>query len=83
MSLQFHNALEALEIWSATSAGFSFVISNESPAGPGFHGRAGFLASWRPVNDGCGAIRITGSPFKTFEEAAAACDAMLKRLTGE
>jgi hypothetical protein len=44
----------------------------------GFHGRAGYLASWRPLYEGHRAIRITGLPFKTFDEAEAACDAMLK-----
>jgi hypothetical protein len=59
------------------------VISYESPAGPGFHGRAGYIASWRPVCRGRGAIRITGSPFKTFDEAEAACDAMLKHIMSD
>jgi hypothetical protein len=72
-----------MEIWSATSEGYSFVISYESPTGPGFHGRAGYIASWRPVYEGHGAIRITGSPFKTFDETEAACDAMLKHLISE
>jgi hypothetical protein len=49
----------------------------------GFHGRAGYLASWRPVYEGRCAIRITGLPFKTFDEAEAACDAMLKHLTSD
>ena len=59
------------------------VISYESLAGPGFQGRAGYLASWRPVYEGRGAIRIAGSPFKNFDEAKAACDAMLKHLTSD
>jgi hypothetical protein len=50
---------------------------------PAFHGRAGYLASWRPVYESRGAIRITGSPFTTFDEAEAACDAMRKHLTSE
>jgi hypothetical protein len=83
MSLQFHRAVDDMEIWSATSEGYSFVISYESPAGPGFHGRAGYVASWRPVYEGRGAIRIIGSPFKTFDEAETACDAMLKHLTSD
>jgi hypothetical protein len=83
MPLQFHLAVEKMEIWSANSDGYSFVISYESPAGPGFHGRAGYLASWRPVYEGRGAIRITGSPFKTLDEAEAACVAMLEHLTSE
>jgi hypothetical protein len=49
----------------------------------GFHGRAGYLASWRPVYEGRRAIRITGLPFRTFDEAEAACDAMLKHLTSD
>jgi hypothetical protein len=80
MSLQFHRAIEYMEIWSASRDGFSFVISYESPGGPGFHGRGGYLASWRPVYEGRGAIRITGSPFKTFAEAEDACNTMLKYL---
>jgi hypothetical protein len=31
----FHQPVKATEIWSATSEGYSFVISYESPAGPG------------------------------------------------
>jgi hypothetical protein len=81
--LQFHRAVEHMEIWSASSDGFSFVISYESTTGPGFHGRPGYVASWRPVYQSHGAIRIVGSPFKTFDEAEAACDAMLKLLTSE
>ncbi|MGV7219822.1 hypothetical protein [Bradyrhizobium sp. UFLA05-112] len=83
MSLQFHRAVEHMEIWSASSDGFSFVISFESPTGTGFHGSAGYVASWRPVDQSRGAIRVFGSPFKTFDQAMAACEAMLKHLTSE
>jgi hypothetical protein len=78
MPLHFHRAVEKMEIWSATSDGYSFVISYESPAG-----RPGHLASWRPVHPGLGAIKIIGSAFKSFDEAEAACDAMLKHLMSE
>jgi hypothetical protein len=81
MSLQFHRAVEDLEIWSASGDGYSFVISFESPTGPGFHGRAGFVASWRRLYQGRGAIRIGGSPFKTFAEAEDVRDAMLKLIS--
>jgi hypothetical protein len=81
MPLQFHRAVELMEIWSATSDGYSFVISFESFSGPGFHGRPGYVASWRRVYESRGAIRITGSPFKTLDEAEAACGAMLTHLT--
>jgi hypothetical protein len=70
-----------MEIWSADREGFSFVISYESPTGLGFHGRTGFLASWRPLYQSRRAIKIIGSPFKTFAEAEHACNAMLKQLT--
>ena len=83
MSLHFHRAVEDMEIWSASGDGCSFVISFESPTGPGFHGRTGFVASWRPLCPSRGAIRIGGSPFKTFAEAEDACDTMLKYLTSE
>jgi hypothetical protein len=71
---------EELEIWSASERGFSFVISNESSSGPGLHGRPGFVASWRPIDINRPAIRVGGSPFKTFAEAEKACEAMLAHL---
>jgi hypothetical protein len=80
MTLQFHRAIELMEIWSAGNDCFSFVISYESPSGPGFHGRAGYLASWRPLDLSRGAIKIAGSPFKTFAEAEKACNTMLQHL---
>jgi hypothetical protein len=80
MALQFHRAVEDMEIWSASSDGFSFVITFESPAGPGFHGRPGYVASWRPLYQSSGAARTGGSPFKTFAEAEEACNAKLKHL---
>jgi hypothetical protein len=83
MSLQFHRAVEDMEIWSASGDGYSFVISFESPNGPGFHGSAGFVVSWRPLYQSGSAIRIGGSPFKTVAEAEDACNAMLKYLTSE
>jgi hypothetical protein len=33
--------VEHLEIWSASGDYFSFVITHDSPASPGFHGRFG------------------------------------------
>jgi hypothetical protein len=82
MALQFHRAIEHMEIWSASSAGFSFVISYESPAGPGFRGRAGYVVSWRRAI-GSGAVKIGGSPFKMLAEAEQACNVVLKHLTNE
>ena len=49
MALQFHHTLTRLKIWSAAADGFSFVISHETRAGTGFHGRPGFMATWRPL----------------------------------
>ena len=83
MALEFHRAIEHMEIWSASSAGFSFVISYESPNGPGFRGRAGYVASWRRALGGTTAVRIGGSPFKMLAEAEQACNAVLKHLTNE
>ena len=73
--------VEDLEIWSASSRGFSFVISNESRSGPGLHGPPGFVASWRPLYRNRPAIRVGGSPFKTFAEAESACATFLTYLT--
>jgi hypothetical protein len=75
------NPVEDMEIWDASSDGFSFVISYESRSGPGFHGHTGFVASWRPIHQNTGALKIDGSPFKSFSEAEEACKAMLAYLT--
>jgi hypothetical protein len=80
MSLQFHHALDEMEIWSATSDGFSFVISHGSRTGPGLHGRPGFIASWRPLYQNRSAIKIAGSPFNSLADAEAACNTMLEHL---
>jgi hypothetical protein len=69
-----------MDIWSASSDGFSFVISFESPTGPGFHGRPGYMATWRPLYQNKRAIRINGSPFRTFAEAEEACDTVIEHL---
>ena len=63
-----------------TAQAISFVISYESPAGSGFRGRAGYVASWRRVIGSGGAVKIGGSPFKMLAEAEAACNIILKRL---
>ena len=73
--------VEDMEIWNASGDGFSFVISYESRGGPGFHGRTGFVASWRPIYQNRCAIRVGGSPFGTLSEAEQACSAMLGHLT--
>lgn len=70
------NPLEGMEIWNASSNSFSFVISYESRSGSGFHGRPGFVASWRPVHRNTNAVGIAGSPFETLAEAEEACKAM-------
>src|SRR5260221_7227633 len=73
--------VEDLEIWSASSDGLSFVISYQSRSGPSFHGRTGFVASWRPIHQSSRAIKVGGSPFETLTEAEEACKAMLGYLT--
>ena len=70
-----------IKIWNASSHGFSFVISYENLNGPGFHGRTGFVASWRPLHLNRCAIRVGGSPFETLVEAEIACRSMLGHLT--
>jgi hypothetical protein len=84
MAMQFTRVvspIEDMEIWNASSDGFSFVISYESRGGPGFHGPPGYVASWRSLSQNTGAIRVSGSPFKTLAEAEEACKAMLGHLT--
>jgi hypothetical protein len=80
-ALQFQRAVEEMEIWSANSDGFSFTISYFKS--PGVHGKPGYVASWRPLYGSYGAAEITGSPFKSFDEAEVACDAKLTRLVGK
>jgi hypothetical protein len=83
MALKFSRVIspiEDMEIWSASSNGFSFVISYESRTGPGFHGRPGFVASWRSLSQNTGAIRVGGSPFNALAEAEEACNVMLEHL---
>ena len=75
------NPLGELQIWKATSGGFSFVISYVSRSGPGLHGTPGFVGSWRPLHGNRGAVKIIGSPFKTLEAAEQACETMLSYLT--
>ena len=70
-----------MQIWNASSNGYSFVISYESRGGPGLHGHPGFVVSWRPIHQNRSAIKLGGSPFKTFTEAERACETMLKHLT--
>ncbi|WGS18524.1 MULTISPECIES: hypothetical protein [unclassified Bradyrhizobium] len=81
MALHFSRVLGDLEIWIASSYGYSFVISNESRTGPGLHGEPGFVASWRPDFLNKPAVEVGGSPFGTFTEAEQACNAFLSYLT--
>jgi hypothetical protein len=86
MALEFSRVIspvEDMKIWNASSDGFSFVISFESSDGPGLHGRPGFVASWRPIDQNRSAVKIGGSPFKTLAEAEEACEAMLRHLTNK
>ena len=79
-ALQFQRALQKQDVWSANSDGVSFVNTFESQSGPGFHGRTGYMASWRPDHLNRLAIKVIGSPFKTIENAEEACNAMLEHL---
>jgi hypothetical protein len=73
--------VKEMEAWNANGNGFSFVISHESRGGPGFRGRAGFAASWRPIHQNSSATEVAGSPFNTLVEAESACKAMASLLT--
>jgi hypothetical protein len=75
--------VENMQIWSAASDGFSFVISYQSRGGPGPRGHPGFLASWRPLHQNRCAVKIIGSPFETFAAAERACETMLGYLAEE
>jgi len=72
--------VENIQVWNAATDGFSFVISFASRSGPGFRGNPGFVASWRPIHQNRSAVKVIGSPFKTFPEAEKACEAVLGHL---
>ena len=75
------NPIEDLQVWNASSNGFSFVISRDTLSGPGLRGRrSGFMASWRSIHQNRCAIKVAGSPFETLAEAEEACKAMLVHL---
>ncbi len=75
--------VEDIQIWNASSDGFSFVISYESRSGPGLHGNPGFVASWRPIYQNRFAVKVTGSPFETLTAAEQACEVMLGHLISD
>ena len=75
--------VEDIQIWNASTSGFSFVISYESRSGPGLQGNPGFLASWRSVFQNSPAIKVIGSPFKTMTDAEQACEVMLDYLMSD
>ena len=77
------SSVEDIEIWNASGGGFSFVISLVSRDGPGLHGHPGFVAAWRPIHQNRSAVKVIGSPFKTFTAAEQACETMLGYLTHE
>ena len=77
MFLQFHRAVEYLDLWSASSADISFRHHICQSGGP-LHGRRGFLATWRPLHSRRGrgqGDRITVRD--TSPDAEAACNTML------
>jgi hypothetical protein len=75
--------VEEIQIWNASSDGFSFVISYESRSGPGLQGNPGFVASWRPLHQNRFAVKVIGSPFKTLNAAEQACEVMLGHLISD
>src|SRR5262249_50691017 len=75
--------VEVIEIWNASSNGFSFVICYESRSGLGLQGNPGFVASWRPIYQNRFAVKVVGSPFKTLAAAEQACEAMLRNLISD
>ncbi|HEX3082834.1 MAG TPA: hypothetical protein VHQ86_06350 [Candidatus Saccharimonadia bacterium] len=75
--------IERIQIWNASSDGFSFVISYESRDGSGLQGMPGFVASWRPIFENRTAVKVIGSPFKTIAAAQQACEVMLGYLIND
>ena len=75
--------VEDIQIWNASSNGFSFVISCESRGGLDLQGKPGFVASWRPLYQNRFAVKVIGSPFKTLNAAEQACEVMLANLISD
>jgi len=75
--------VEDIQIWNASSDGFSFVISYESRGGAGLRGNPGFVASWRPIYQNHFAVKVIGSPFKSITAAEQACEVVLEHLTSD
>jgi hypothetical protein len=75
--------VEDIQIWHASSNGFSFVISHASRSGPGLQGNPGFAASWRPIYQNRSAVKVIGSPFKTLTAAEQACEVTLGHLMSD
>jgi len=75
--------VEDIQIWNATCDGFSFVISYASRGGHGLQGNTGFAASWRPLRQNRSAVKVIGSPFKTFTAAEQACEIVLGHLISD
>lgn len=88
---EIRSPLDEMRIWGAQSHGYSFLIMLEEmqPPDPKWNG---YTASWKdlskdlkPVLAGFGgtqpANRIDGGPWKTFTEAASACEAKRRELT--
>jgi len=81
--MQFNRVItpvEDIQIWNASSSGFSFVISYESRSGRGLQGKPGFVASWRPIHQNRSAVKVIGSPFETLVAAEQACEVVLGHL---
>ena len=76
-------SVEEIQIWNASSIGFSFVISYASRSGLGLQGNPGYAASWRPIHQNRTAVRVVGSPFKTLSAAEQACEVMLGYLVSD
>ena len=75
--------VEDIQIWNASSNGFSFVISYVSRGGPGLQGNPGFVASWRPIRQNRSAVKVIGSPFKSFTAAEQACEVVVGHLISD
>jgi hypothetical protein len=75
--------VEEIQTWNATRYSFSFVISYQSRSGSGLQGNPGSVASWRPVYQNRPAVKVVGSPFKTFAAAEQACEVMLGHLISD
>ena len=69
-----------LSRWTATTAQLSLAAADMFATPVAVHWSSRLYASWSLLYQNRTAIKVTGSPFKTFVEAENACNAIFSHL---